>query len=321
MATIRLRIAALEGRITLRHGLGRHAGTRDRQEVSFNKMDSSHHGWRGLSPCLMPIPQFITAMIDSNTFKGGVADVHYVEGNGKPGLLVAFKDRDMFRQYGKADQISSRALKIRKQRCMSEDARKYRPTILAEIEDQVRNELLVGPETMQLFGIEHPSTWTAEVLKKVIDYIWKTAGLSPEQPTSEQQLSPEVEETWRRYLAGEDMRESLPNHKFIRHRAAIKEAKGEDKDIAIPRKSRAVRPEGLGYQLCYDRRWEPTGDLRKSVLCEQTAPAIIEELERGLTFIQSGVVPAFDDPNDCAKWLHRWQEYVAREGGRHHGAK
>jgi hypothetical protein len=247
----------------------------------------------------------------------GVADVHYEEGNGKPGLLVELKGGDLFRQYGKAEQVSSRTLKIRTQRWMSEEAREFKPMILAEIEDHVRNEVLVGLETFRRFGAEHPSTWTAEKLKSVIDYVWGKAGLAPEQPVGDEELSPEVEVTWQRYLAGKDLVKDLPPYTFRRHRALIKAAKGDDKDIAIRRKSRAVRPEALGRQQCYDRRWEPAGELRKTVLCEVTAPAIIEELQWGLAFLETG------EPPDCdeGRWrAARWVAFVAREGGRRHAA-
>ncbi|MBI5791654.1 MAG: hypothetical protein HZA63_09280 [Rhodocyclales bacterium] len=248
----------------------------------------------------------------------GVADVHYEEGNGKPGLLVELKGGDLFRQYGKAEQVSSRTLKIRTQRWMSEEARKYRPMILAEIEDHVRNEVLVGNETLRLFGAEHPSTWTAEKLKEIIDYVWKKAGLAPEQPVGDVELSPEVEVTWQRYLAGKDLVGELPPHTFRRHRALIKAAKGDDKDIAIRRKSRAVQPGAVGRQQCYDRRTEPAGELRKTVLCEVTAPAIIEELQWGLDFLETGKIPDSDDGGQRAA---RWIAFAAREGGRRHAAK
>lgn len=248
----------------------------------------------------------------------GVADVHYEEGNGNPGVLVELKGGDLFRQYGKAEQVSSRTLKISTQRRMSEEARKYRPMILAEIEDHVRNEVLVGTETLRMFDAEHPGSWTAEKLKAVIDYVWEKAGLAPEQPVGDAELSPEVEVTWQRYLAGKDLVKELPPYTFRRHRALIKAAKGDDKDIAIRRKSRAVRPGAVGRQQCYDRRWEPAGELRKTVLCEETAPAIIEELQWGLAFLETGKVP----DSDGSRWqAARWIAFVAREGGRRHAAK
>lgn len=250
-----------------------------------------------------------------------VSSVDYREGNGKPGLRAVLKSGDMIRQYGKADQIGSRLREDRNEARMSAESRQYRLPLLEAIEYHVRNEAIAGAETLRMLGLEHPGSWTADSLRGLIDHIWKTAGLAPEQPTEERKLSPEVEDTWCRYLAGENLQEVLPDHTFTRHRSLIKVAKGEDNDIALPRKSRAVRPSALGYQLCYDRRWEPSGELRKAVVCEETAPAIIEELERGLAFIQYGTVPEFEDPLERSKWLYRWQEFVDRERGRIYGTE
>lgn len=250
-----------------------------------------------------------------------VSNVEYREGDGSPGIIVTLKANDMIRQYGKADQIRSRKRKDRDEARMAATVRHHRLSLLDAIEDHVRNEVIAGAATLQELGLEHPGSWNTESLNRLIDHILKAAGLAPQQPTVEHELSPEVEDTWRRYRAGENVQESLPAHTFSRHRTVIKEAKGEDKDIAIPLKSRAVRSAALGYQLRYARRWEPAGELRKAVLCEETAPAIIEELERGLAFIQFGTVPDFDDPLERSKWLHRWNEFVARERGRRHEAE
>ena len=250
-----------------------------------------------------------------------ISDVDYKEGNGSPGLLVTLKSGDRFRQYGKADQIRSRKRRDRSDAWMSTDTRQYRQSILDAIEHHTRNEVIACAETLRDLGLEHPRSWNEASLKRLIGHVWKEAGLRPQQPDNNRELSPEVEETWRKYLDGDDLRESLSDHTFGRHRAIIKEVKGEDQDIAIPRKSRAVRPASLGRQLCYERHWEPSGQLRQAVLCEETAPAILEELERGLAFIQDGIVPPFEDSAERAKWVYRWQEFVARERGRIHEAR
>jgi len=249
-----------------------------------------------------------------------ISDLDYREGNGRPGLLVTLKSEDRFRQYGKADQIRSRRRRDRSEAWMSDDARQYSQSILGAIEHHARNEIIAGAETLRKLGLEHPRSWNETSLKRLIDHVWKAAGLRPQQPVKNRELSPEVEKTWRSYLAGDNLRESLSDHTFSRHRAIIKEAKGEDQDIAILRKPRAVRPASLGYQLCYDRRWEPPGQLRHAVLCEETAPAILKDLKRGLAFIQDGTIPPFKDSAERAKWVYRWQEFVARERGRVHEA-
>lgn len=250
-----------------------------------------------------------------------VCAIDYREGNLKPGILVRLKDGDLIRQYGKADQIASRKKKDRKQARMSLESRQVATQIVEDIRNDVRNEVLVGGDTLRHFEMEHPSTWTAETLKVVIDHVWKAAGLAPAQPKEEGKLSPVVAETWRRHQAGVNVVSVLRPHAFSRHRAAIKKALGDDKDIAIPYKARGVRSAGLGYQLCYDRRCEPTGDQRKGVVCEVTAPAIIEDLEGGFAFIQTGTVPTIEDAEERGRWLGRWSAFVSREGELRHGAE
>ena len=248
-----------------------------------------------------------------------VCGVSYREDNGKPGLLVTLKSGDALRQYGKADEISSRKKSSRKGRSKFGLAKIDRQIVVSVIEHHVRNEVLAGEATLQNLGSSHPGSWTAETLKQVIDCVWEQAGFTPKSLPADTELSPEAEATWQRHCDGVDMSKELSASTFSRHRASIKLAKGED--IAGRRKARAVRADHLGYQHCYARRWNPAGDMRKAALCEVTAPAIIEELERGLAFIQSGTVPAIEDAEERGQWLGRWTAFVAREGGRRHEAK
>lgn len=250
-----------------------------------------------------------------------VCSIDYREGDLKAGIFVKLKDSNLIRQYGKADQIASRKNENRQQARMSVASRQVSTQIVEDIRNDVRNEILVGGDTLSHFGMEHPRTWTVETLKVVIDHVWKAAGLAPAQPKEVGKLSSVVAETWRQHQAGVDMSKVLRTHSFSRHRAAIKRALGDDKDIAIPYKTRGVRSAGLGYQLCYDRRCEPSAHQRKAVLCEVTAPAIIEDLKRGLAFIQSGSVPAIEDAEERGRWLGQWTAFVTREGGRRHGAE
>lgn len=243
-----------------------------------------------------------------------VSDVDLREKNGQSGLLVDLKGGDAFRQYIKSEQAASRAKKPRENARIFGLAPQDRAQIAAEIENHVRNELLIGPNTLRQFNLEHPSSWTPEALKRVIDHLWAAIGLAPKRlDQSGTTLSPEVQATWERYLAGDDMRTVLPPHTLTRHRKLIKEAMSED--ILIRRKRRVVSPESLGYQLCYDRRWKPSGNLRKLVLCEETAPAIIEELKRGLAFLQDGEIPEIADDGARNAWLSKWTAYADREGG------
>ena len=210
----------------------------------------------------------------------GVSDVDYQEGNGKPGLLVSLKNGDKYRQYGKIDQVQSRTRKGRNKGRMPDATAAQQPYMLKTIETHVRNELLIGPATLKLFGQEHPGSWTVETFSKIVDHVWAYMGFPAKGNTRtlagrKLKLSPEAEATWQGYLAGHDMSKVLPSHTFTRHRASIKRAKGQD--IAGKYQARAARPENMGYQLSYARHWEPSGNDRKLVLCEETAPAIVQE--------------------------------------------
>ena len=52
------------------------------------------------------------------------------------------------------------------------------------------------------------------------------------------------------------------------------------------------------------------------VLCEETAPAMIKELNRGLKYLRDGVIPDLEGENARNYWLKRWGAFADREGGR-----
>ena len=244
-----------------------------------------------------------------------VSNMYYMEGNGNPGLLVEFKGGDGFRQYGKAAQAQSRTKRDRKKSRVEKPAQRFRQALLDAIEHDVRNELLVGRQTLAELGLLNPSSWNAENLKGLIDHVWAKMGFhSHREGDAGESLSPEAVDTWRRHCNGEDMQKVLPAYTFSRHRGAIKAAKGED--IALEKKWRHVSPKNLGHQLCYGRRWKPSGDIGNMIVGSEAGPAIIEELKRGLAFIESGELPDFDDMAEQAAWLKKWREFMEAEGGR-----
>lgn len=251
----------------------------------------------------------------------GVSDVDYQEGSGKPGLLVTLKNGDKYRQYGKIDQVQSRTKKGRNKGRMPETTLAQQPYMLKTIETHVRNELLIGPATLKHFKQEHPGSWTIEAFTKIVDYVWEYMGFPVKGTTRnlagrKLELSPEAEATWQGYLAGNYMSKVLPSHTFTRHRASIKRAKGQD--IAAKHQGqRAARPENVGYQLSYARHWEPSGNERELVLCEETAPAIIQERMWGIAFLETGEIPEFEDVQAREKWLSRWKGFMDRERGGH----
>jgi len=256
-----------------------------------------------------------------------VRNVDYRRRDGKAGILVEFKSGDQFRQYGKYDQITARS-NVGKQRYgVSPEMKAHRAELLKFIDTHARNEVILCRNSLMSLELLHPSSWTPDTLTGAIDSFWQNAGLdgrrtsAPAAPdaASLPTLSPEVEVTWERYKKGEgpQLKADLPTYTYTRHRASILRVHG--KDIAESRRN-MVKPEKVGYQLKYDRRCEPAGDLRKLVLCEVTAPDILEELKRGLAYIQDGEIPVIDDEDELAAWLIRWKHYAEREGAFRRGS-
>ena len=171
--------------------------------------------------------------------------------------------------------------------------------------------------TFEGMGLEYSRSWCENTLKSTIDSVWwmKVLGLaqSTTATPSTKTLSPEATVTWEKYLVGEDLR-GLPAHTFTRHRKSIKQINGVD--IAIKRKARTTQLDDLSKQLSYKRRWEPSGAIRKRILCEGTASAMIKELHRGLEFLRYGVIPDLDGEDARNEWLVRWGAFADREGGR-----
>jgi hypothetical protein len=246
-----------------------------------------------------------------------VSDVDFRETNGKTCLLVTLKSGDKLRQYAKADHISARRSSDRKQSHIAKEVRPYIKQILDVIGFHVRNEVILCGNTLKRMGLEHPNSWYEDTLTNAIDSVWAMTGLGLVQSTtatpSTKTMSPEVTATFEKYLAGEDL-QALPAYTFTRHRQSIIQIKGVD--IAITRKVSTDQLESLSQQLSYKQRWNPSGDIQKFILCEETALNMIKELRRGLEFLRDGVIPDLDGEVACNEWLVRWRAFADREGGR-----
>jgi hypothetical protein len=245
----------------------------------------------------------------------GVSDVDHRELNGKSCLLVSLKNGNKVRQYAKIDHASARGRRHRDQTRFKPKIHQHRQVILDKIATHVRNEVLLCSKWLKSMELQHPTSWTKETLKKAIDRVWQNSGLVFKRPSRRLQLHKELSSsanaTLIRHLAGEPL--NLPEHTFVRHRKAIKRLAGVD--IAITHKARTACPFQLGKQLSYDRRWEPRDDIRKHVICEETAPAIIRELKDGLAFLADGTLPDFAEETGRADWLSRWGSFADRENG------
>lgn len=242
-----------------------------------------------------------------------IAGFDYREGDGNPSLLVKTKNRDMFRQYSKSEQILSRSRQERANSRMTATARQYRRALTDEIQFHVRNEVILAEKTLKECGLEHPRSWNPKSLHRVVERVWSDLGLTPTIDADSGFSSREVEKTWQKYLAGENVQKLLADHTFTRHRASIKAITG--KDIAIPCQRLKFSSAALGKQLSYGRRWQPRDDLRKMILCEMTAPAITEELVRGLSLLRDGEILPFDNETDADHWWAVWKTFLTREAG------
>jgi hypothetical protein len=243
-----------------------------------------------------------------------VRDVDFRQKNSAPCLLVTLKNGDEFRQYPKYDQITAKSNIGKHRYSVSPEIKEKAKALLQEIEAHVRNEIRFGPKTLDSLGLSNPASWTSSTLRGAIDGFWNNAGLEQSRVTSLcdlSRLSPEVRETLEQYEVGETIIERLANYTFTRHRNAILEAGGPDID---PRAQDIVaKAKSVGRQLHYDRRWKPNVDMKQIVLCEVTAPAILEELKQGIEFIADGVIPDFPDVGIREAWLKRWKAFVVRE--------
>lgn len=245
----------------------------------------------------------------------GVKDVDYRRKNGSPGLLVEFKTGDKLRQYGKYDQTAALSQKGKHRYAFSPELAACKPELLQAIESHVRNEVLINAKTLKSLGMLSLSTWSPETLRTALDAVWVQTGLAndtnpPTKTESSKSLGPEVMETLARYRAGDlNLKSDLPAATFSRHRKAISEFDGTD--IAHQPLKRLVRSSSL-RQLAYDRRWEPSGELRQVALCEVTGPQILLELNRGLAYLQNGELPDIAK-NDLASWIEKWKKFAVRE--------
>jgi hypothetical protein len=163
--------------------------------------------------------------------------------------------------------------------------------------------------------MSHPGSWTPNLLRIAIDYMWNNAGFNGTREVTphscETKLSDEAQKTLDHFLAGETVKDILPAYTFTRHRQSI--LKNGGPDIAIPLRQNRIKPESIGYQLQYARRWEPKGRLRKFVLCEETAPDIITDLKQGIDYLESGVLPDALDGITLEAWLKRWKNFSERQ--------
>jgi len=240
-----------------------------------------------------------------------VRDVDFREKNNACGLLVTLKTGDEFRQYQKYDQVVAKMNKGKSKYAVAPSIRLRAKELLDAIDTHDRNEIILGADTLAKLGLSHPDAWTPESLRGAIDWFWCTAGLNVEGSFDPAAIGDAARQTWTRYEAGDTVEQSLSAATFTRHRQEILAAGGPDID---PRAAGVMgKLKSVGRQLAYDKRWRVPNEFRSLVLCDDTAPAIIEELKQGLEYIRDGVLPEITDEAARNAWLARWNKFVQGE--------
>ncbi|PTB21630.1 hypothetical protein C9I57_08365 [Trinickia symbiotica] len=240
-----------------------------------------------------------------------VRDVDFRERNNACGLLVTLKTGDEFRQYPKYDQVVAKTNKGKSKYAVAPSIRPRAKELLEAIDTHGRNEIILGADTLAKLGLSHPDTWTPESLRGAIDWFWCTAGLNVEDSFDPATIGDAARQTLTRYKAGDAVEQSLSAATFTRHRQEILAAGGPDID---PRAAGVMdKLRSVGRQLAYDKRWRVPTEFRNLVLCDATAPAIIEELKQGLEYVRDGVLPEIADETARDAWLVRWNKFVQSE--------
>jgi len=183
--------------------------------------------------------------------------------------------------------------------------------LLDAIDTHDRNEIILGADTLANLSLSHPDTWTPESLRCAIDWFWCAAGLNVEGSFDPAAIGEAARQTFIRYEAGEAVAQLLSAATLTRHRQEILAAGGPDID---PRAAGLMEKlKSVGRQLAYDKRWRVPTEFRNLVLCDATAPAIIEELKQGLEYVRDGVLPDIADEPTRDGWLARWNKFVQSE--------
>lgn len=240
-----------------------------------------------------------------------VRDVDFREKNNASGLLVTLKTADEFRQYPKYDQVLAKTNRGKSKYAVAPSIRSHTKELLGAIDTHVRNEIILGPETLEKLKLSHPNAWTPDTMREVVEWFWHKAGLSIASSFDPAALGEAARQTLVRYEAGEPIEQSLSDSTFTRHRQEILAAGGPD---IAPRAAGLINKlKSVGRQLAYDKRWRVPTEFRSLVLCDATAPAIIEELKQGLEYVRDGVLPEIVDEAARDAWLTRWNKFVQSE--------
>lgn len=236
-------------------------------------------------------------------------DLHVWDVNEKVCVLAALKSGSAARFYVKLDSVYSYSRKSRTENYIPPDIAEYLLHIYPLINVHVRNELIAKEKDLVRFGLDKPlkSNWSKEAVENAIDVLWAELGLAlPKRATAPKALTQSARELLRQYEEGVLDLASIPDYRLSRDRKIILNSVGID--ILHPDPEVAKQALRLGKQLSYAHRWEPSGELRNCVLCEQTWESLYNDLEQGLQLLLHG------EFEEGAEWRARWCAYAEREG-------
>jgi len=159
--------------------------------------------------------------------------------------------------YLKSQQARSRKLKDRKTNFLSGHMRQHRSALLSVVATDVRLEAILEREMLAAHGLDEPRNWSTERALLAIDDLWEKLGLlktfaGSVRDIATLNLHPNVQNTVRRYCAGEDPRSFLTKSARSRHGAILRQL-GLEIDIpwATHKKNLSAT---IGKQLRYEKR-------------------------------------------------------------------
>ena len=226
-------------------------------------------------------------------------------------ILVKLKSGVNLRQYGKDQQIHARGKSERLGKHVSKkQADKLRTILNNELPLAVRNELVFNRKILQAGGISSLEKLTKGRLEHLIDTTWARFIPKPADPDFKaKKLSPAAKSVYAKHQAGQAL--DLKDQKVLRARRQILGKGGPD--VAI--KTGALRFEAAAHwaRHAYQKRRKADGSMWL-VVSRVSAPALLAELQAGLTYLQDGELPDLADQHLDA-WLGRWKPLAVLSTG------
>lgn len=149
-----------------------------------------------------------------------IDDAQVYDSKSGTSLKVTLKNGSAYRQYNKAEQTKSRRKKDRADNFVSDAMRPKLEGVTPELEVHTRNELLAAEQSLRAAGITHPIHINAKTVTSVMESMWDCLGFDEvSRVPNESMLTDSARDTLRRFMAGEDVTETLPAYRISRDRS------------------------------------------------------------------------------------------------------